>query len=88
MIKLMKYLKPFMASIFAIIALLFIQAMTDLALPEYIANIVNDGIAKSNTAFIFQEGRSMLFVALLGAVCTVVVGFLAAKVAEIGRAHV
>jgi ATP-binding cassette subfamily B protein len=81
MIKLTKYLKPFIWSILTIIALLFIQAMTDLALPQYVANIVNDGIAKSNTAFIFQEGKNMLLVALLGAVCTVIVGFFAAKVA-------
>ncbi|OGN90407.1 MAG: ABC transporter [Chloroflexi bacterium RBG_13_48_17] len=42
--KLIKHLKPFIWSIVAIFALLFGQAMTDLALPGYMADIVNTGI--------------------------------------------
>ena len=37
----LKELKPFMISILIIIALLLAQAMTDLALPDYMSNIVN-----------------------------------------------
>lgn len=44
MFKLMKYLKPFGALILAAILLLFIQAMCDLSLPDYMSNIVNNGI--------------------------------------------
>lgn len=44
MFKLMKYLKPFIALILAAILLLFIQAMCDLSLPDYMSNIVNKGI--------------------------------------------
>ena len=44
MLKLIKHLKPFVWSIIAIFALLFVQAMTDLALPGYMADIVNIGI--------------------------------------------
>ena len=44
MLKLIKHLKPFIWSIVAIFALLFVQAMTDLALPGYMADIVNVGI--------------------------------------------
>jgi ATP-binding cassette subfamily B protein len=44
MLKLIKHLKPFIWSLVAIFALLFVQAMTDLALPGYMANIVNIGI--------------------------------------------
>lgn len=44
MIKLIRHLKPFIWSIVAIFALLFVQAMTDLALPGYMADIVNVGI--------------------------------------------
>jgi len=47
MLKLIKHLKPFVWSIVAIFALLFIQAMTDLALPGYMADIVNIGIQSS-----------------------------------------
>jgi ATP-binding cassette, subfamily B, multidrug efflux pump len=42
--KLIKHLKPFLWSIVAIFALLFGQAMADLSLPGYMADIVNVGI--------------------------------------------
>lgn len=44
MVKLAKQLKPFMALIFGAIVLLFVQAMCDLSLPDYMSNIVNKGI--------------------------------------------
>ncbi len=44
MSKLIKYLKPFTASILAVIVLFFAQAMFDLSLPDYMSNIVNVGI--------------------------------------------
>lgn len=44
MVKLMKYAKPFLVGIFAVFVLLFVQAMTDLALPDYTSKIVNNGI--------------------------------------------
>ncbi len=47
MFKLTKYLKPFIGLIVAAIVLLFVQAMADLALPDYMSNIVNKGIQQS-----------------------------------------
>ncbi len=44
MTKLLKYLKPFTLWIVVAIALLYGQAMADLALPDYMSNIVNIGI--------------------------------------------
>ncbi|WP_129598708.1 ABC transporter ATP-binding protein [Anaerophilus nitritogenes] len=44
MLKLIKYLKPFIVSIVFIIVFLFAQAMCDLSLPDYMSNIVNVGI--------------------------------------------
>ncbi len=44
MVKLAKYLKPFTGLILAAILFLFIQAMANLALPDYMSNIVNVGI--------------------------------------------
>lgn len=44
MTKLAKYLKPFIGLIIAAIVLLFLQAMCDLSLPDYMSNIVNKGI--------------------------------------------
>ena len=45
MISLMiKYLKPFTLSVIAIIAFLFVQAQTELALPDFMSDIINTGI--------------------------------------------
>lgn len=47
MLKLFKEFKPFVLSIAVIIALLFIQASAELALPDYMSNIVNVGIQQN-----------------------------------------
>jgi len=44
MTKLIKFLKPFTIAILVAIALLYVQAMAELALPDYMSNIVNNGI--------------------------------------------
>ena len=44
MLKLRKYVRPFLGSILVIIALLFGQAMCELAMPDYMSDIVNVGI--------------------------------------------
>ncbi len=44
MIRLAKYLKPYSAILLLAVVLLFVQAMADLSLPDYIAQIVNVGI--------------------------------------------
>ncbi len=47
MLKVIRHLKPFILSIVLIFGLLFGQAMADLALPGYMADIVNVGIQQS-----------------------------------------
>jgi ATP-binding cassette subfamily B protein len=44
MLKLIKYLKPYILLVIAAIVLLFIMANADLALPDYLSQIVNVGI--------------------------------------------
>jgi ATP-binding cassette subfamily B multidrug efflux pump len=47
MLRLVKYLKPYLFLIVVAIALLFVQANADLALPDYLSKIVNNGIQQS-----------------------------------------
>jgi ATP-binding cassette subfamily B multidrug efflux pump len=47
MLRLIKYLKPYALLIVLAIVLLFIQANADLALPDYLSKIVNNGIQQS-----------------------------------------
>lgn len=44
MMRILKYLKPFWLMIVIAVALLFVQANADLALPDYLSRIVNNGI--------------------------------------------
>ncbi len=44
MLRLTRYLKPFVLLILLAMVLLFVQAMADLSLPDYMARIVNNGI--------------------------------------------
>lgn len=46
MTRLLKYLKPFTLSLIVIVALLFAQAQCELALPDYMSDILNTGIQK------------------------------------------
>lgn len=47
MSKLFKFMKPYAASVFAILCVLIIQAYCELSLPTYTSNIVNVGIQQS-----------------------------------------
>ncbi len=44
MLRMIKFLKPYWISVLAVIALLFVQAMSELSLPNYMSDIVNVGI--------------------------------------------
>jgi len=86
MIKLSRYLIPYAAYLLVAIALLFLQANCDLALPDYMADIVNTGVMTGNINDILQTGTKMILVTLLGTVASVIVGYLAALTAA-GVAH-
>lgn len=44
MVKLAKYLKPYILLLFLAVFFIFVQAMSDLSLPDYMSKIVNNGI--------------------------------------------
>ena len=47
MFKLRRYLKPFIFPVIAAIVLLFVQAICELNLPNYMSDIVNIGLLKN-----------------------------------------
>lgn len=81
MTELIKYIKPYFGAVLCAIVLLFAQATCDLALPDFMSDIVNKGITQGDTGYILQVGIKMLLISLLSAACTVTVGFLGARVA-------
>jgi ATP-binding cassette subfamily B protein len=86
MSKVIEYMKAYTGMLLLAVALLVIQAACDLALPDYMSEIVNKGVAVSDSAFILTCGAKMLGVALLGAAASVIMGFFAAQIAA-GVAH-
>ncbi len=81
MIMVLGYMSEYLGMILLALALLVVQAICDLALPDYMADIVNNGVISGNVALIVQIGGKMLLVTLASAACTVVTGYFAAKTA-------
>lgn len=87
MIKARSFFKPYIIPILIIFILIFIQVVySDLALPDYMSNIINKGIINKDTNYILTTGVKMLLVSFLGVVTSIIAGFLASRVgAKIAR---
>ena len=81
MSKVFYYIKRYYVMLLMAIALLFVQAMCDLALPDCMSDIVNDGVLGGSIALIMKYGSQMVGITLLGTAASVMVGYLAAKIA-------
>nr|WP_028550544.1 ABC transporter ATP-binding protein [Paenibacillus sp. UNC451MF] len=81
MIRMFTFLRPFRWPIAAVLALIFLQSLSDLYLPTLMADIVDKGIVEGDIPYIFRIGAFMLLVAAAGAVCSVAASFLSAKTA-------
>ena len=80
MLKIIKYLKPYVGYVLLAIALLFAQAMCELSLPNYMSKIINDGILKRDNGLILQAGGIMLLISLGSVVAAICVGFLGSRI--------
>ncbi len=76
-----RYFKPYILFLAVTVALLYSQATCDLSLPDFMSDIVNKGITTGNTSYILKVGFQMLGIALISACCTIIVGFIAARIA-------
>ena len=79
---LLKPLKNKIHSIALIFLFLIIQAVCDLSLPSYTADIVNIGIQNTNFQYIINTGLMMLLMVLVSALSTVGVSFVSSRVSS------
>ncbi len=79
--KIVSIYKPYLLNILIVIALVYIQVTATLALPDYMARIVNEGIVIKNSDIILTTGAEMLSITLIGAVATIIAGLLSSKIA-------
>lgn len=66
MSRILRYLKPYIPYLFLVLIFVFTRVFCDLALPDYMSDIVDNGIAKGDVNHIIHVGVIMLFVSLLG----------------------
>ncbi|HEY1348300.1 MAG TPA: ABC transporter ATP-binding protein [Ktedonobacteraceae bacterium] len=81
MLKLSRFLKPYRGLLLLILVLALGQAVSNLYLPNLMANIVDNGIVKNDPGYIWTTGSLMLLVSLGGIVCALVGIFYASRVA-------
>lgn len=75
-----KYLKPYILQILILFVFVVILVQTDLALPGYLADIINKGIILQDNDTILRIGLEMIGVTFIGAVASVIVGYFAARI--------
>src|SRR3989304_9422911 len=81
MIKLLRLIKPYRISIALVSVLAFLQSLANLFLPTLMADIVDSGIVKGDTAYILRVGVIMLLITIGGTVCAVAGSFFSARIA-------
>jgi ATP-binding cassette subfamily B multidrug efflux pump len=81
MIKLLRFLKPYRLLLVLVVVLAFAQAMANLYLPTLMADIVDNGIVKGDTGYIWRVGGVMSLVAIGGTIAAVVGIFFSSRVA-------
>ncbi|HZL05619.1 MAG TPA: ABC transporter permease, partial [Coriobacteriia bacterium] len=75
------YLRPYTGQVAVVVALLVVQTVGNLYLPNLNADIINNGVVKGNLHYILTTGGVMLAIALLVGVVAIVAVYWASRVA-------
>jgi ATP-binding cassette subfamily B protein len=75
------YLAAYRRLIFVVVVLSLVGTMASLFLPSLNAAIIDEGVARGDTGFIWRTGQTMLAVSLLQIICTIAATYLGAKIA-------
>jgi ATP-binding cassette subfamily B protein len=75
------YLRPYRGPLVLVIALLLVQAIGNLYLPDLNADIINNGVAKGDNDYILRTGGLMLAVTALLGVAAIIGVYWGARVA-------
>jgi len=80
MIALLKtYLSPYKATLALVVGLLVIQALATLYLPELNGAIINNGVAKGDTAYILSTGALMLGISAVVLVASIIAVYFGSR---------
>ncbi|WP_307217158.1 ABC transporter ATP-binding protein [Microbacterium sp. SORGH_AS_0888] len=78
---LIRYLRPSRWSLAGVLVFQFLSALASLFLPSLNADIIDNGVSRGDTAYIWRTGLFMLTVSLGQIVCSVVATWFAARAA-------
>lgn len=81
MIKLMRFLQPYRGRVAVMLFLLFFQMVGTLYIPTLTASMVNNGIITGDLAEVWRIGLTMLLVALITALVSIVGTYLSSSIA-------
>jgi ATP-binding cassette subfamily B protein len=73
------YLRPYRRALALVVALLTVQALATLYLPELNGEIINNGVAKGDTAYILSTGALMLGISLVVVVASIIAVYWGSK---------
>lgn len=83
---LVRYLKPYKWLLLGVLVFQFISALATFNLPSLNASIIDDGVAKGDTEFIWSTGSLMLLISLGQITAAIIATFFAARAAmQAGR---
>ena len=83
---LFRYLKPYRWLLLGVLVFQFVSALASLYLPSLNADIIDDGVAKGDTAYIWSTGMVMLAISLGQIAAAIIATYYAAKAAmKLGR---
>ncbi|TVX89629.1 ABC transporter ATP-binding protein [Paenibacillus agilis] len=81
MMKLIRFLKAYRLPTAIVLALVFIQTLSELYLPTLMADIVDTGIVTGDVNYIWKMGGLMLLIAAGGMLCAIGASYWSSKVA-------
>ncbi|GCE49768.1 ATP-binding cassette subfamily B protein [Thermosporothrix hazakensis] len=81
MIRLLRFLKPYRFSVVLIVLLVFAQAIANLLLPTLMADVIDEGVVKSDLVYIIRTGGLMLLVGLVAAAAAITASFFTSRTA-------
>lgn len=81
MLKLARFLKGYIKESIIGPLFKFLEACFELIVPLVMANIIDIGIKNNDTSFILKMGGLMIFLGVLGLVCSLTAQYFAAKAA-------
>ena len=80
MLKILTNLKPFIWPVVVVLVFIFGQAMSELALPTLMSDVVNNGMMQGDTGYILTYGGYMLLVALASSACSIIGAFFSSRI--------